>query len=72
MGEIEFNDLKNKHSLNREDLIEYAVSLENQRILRHTHANDFKTNIAKIFGQENRKEENKQNDKEFRGEPKVR
>ncbi len=72
MGEIEFNDLKNKHSLNREDLIEYAVSLENQRILRHTHANDFKTNIGKIFGQENRKEENKQNDKEFRGEPKVR
>jgi signal transduction histidine kinase len=71
MGEIEFNELKNKHSLNREDLIDYVISLENQSILRHTHANDLKANIGKIFGQENRKEENKRIDKEPRGEPKV-
>ncbi len=24
MGDIEFNELKNKHSLNKEDLIEYV------------------------------------------------
>jgi hypothetical protein len=42
--------------------------LENQSILRHTHADDLKTNIGKIFGEENRKEENKQKDKEIRGE----
>lgn len=72
MGEIEFNELKNKHSLNKKDLIEYVVLLENQSILRHIHANDLKTNIGKIFGEENRKEENKQTDKEIRGEPKVK
>ncbi len=71
MGEIEFTDLKNKHALNKEDLIEYVNSLEKQSILRHTHANDLKTNIGKIFGQENRKEENEQTDKEFRGEQKA-
>jgi hypothetical protein len=68
MGDIEFSELKNKHSLNKEDLIEYVISLENQSILRHTHADDLKTNIGKIFGEENRKEENKQKDKEIRGE----
>jgi hypothetical protein len=68
MGDIEFTELKNKHSLNKEDLIEYVISLENQSILRHTHADDLKTNIGKIFGEENRKEENKQKDKEIRGE----
>jgi hypothetical protein len=68
MGDIEFSELKNKHSLNKEDLIEYVISLENQSILRHTHADDLKTNIGKIFGEENRKEENKQKDKEIREE----
>ncbi|MCU0850792.1 MAG: HAMP domain-containing histidine kinase [Candidatus Thermoplasmatota archaeon] len=72
MGDIEFNELKNKHSLNREDLTEYVILLEKQRILRHTHANDLKINIGKIFGQENRKDENKQINNEERGEPKVR
>ncbi len=72
MGEVEFIELKNKHSLNKEDLIEYVISLENQSILRHTHAEDLKINIGKIFGEENRKEENKQTDKELRGEPKVK
>jgi signal transduction histidine kinase len=71
MGEIEFNDLKNKHSLNKEDLMEYIVTLENQNIIRHTHADDLKINIGKIFGEENRKEENKQIDKELSGEMKV-
>ncbi len=48
------------------------VSLENQNILRHPHADDLKKNIGKIFGEENRKEENKKTDKEIRGELKVK
>jgi signal transduction histidine kinase len=72
IGEIEFIELKNKHSLNKKDLIEYVVTLENQRILRHTHADDLKVNISKIFGEEKRKDENKQIDKEIKGETKVR
>jgi signal transduction histidine kinase len=71
IGDIEFNELKNKHALTKEDLIEYVISLENQNILRHTHADDLKTNIGKIFGEEKRKEDNKLTDKEIRGEPKV-
>jgi signal transduction histidine kinase len=72
MGEIEFNELKNKHALNKEDLIEYIISLENQSILRHIHADDLKRNIGKIFGQEDRKKENEQIDKEIKREIKVR
>ncbi|HUS99076.1 MAG TPA: HAMP domain-containing sensor histidine kinase [Candidatus Thermoplasmatota archaeon] len=72
MGEIEFNELKNKNALNKEDLIEYIISLEKQSILRHTHADDLKRNIGMIFGVEDRKEENKQPDKEMRGEMKVK
>jgi hypothetical protein len=72
MGDIEFNELKNKHSLNKEDLIEYVISLENQSILRYSHAEDLKINIEKIFGQEKRKEENKQINKDLRGEQKVK
>ena len=72
IGDIEFNELKNKHSLNKQDLIEYVISLENQNILRHTHADDLKTNIGKIFGEENQKKEMKQIDNEQRGESMVK
>jgi len=72
MGDIEFNELKIKHSLTKEDLIEYVISLENQSILRRAHAEDLKRNIGKIFGEENQKEENEQSDKEMRGERKVK
>jgi signal transduction histidine kinase len=58
MGEIEFNELKKKHSLSKEDLFEYIVSLEKQRILRAAHAEEFKRNIGTIFGEENQKKEN--------------
>ncbi len=72
IGDIEFNELKNKHSLNKEDLTAYVISLENQSILRHTHVEDFKVNIGKIFGEDNRKKEMKQTDNEPRGESKVK
>jgi signal transduction histidine kinase len=60
MGEIEFNELKNKHSLSKEDLCEYITLLEEQFILRHEYADAFKRNIGKIFGQDQRKDENEQ------------
>jgi hypothetical protein len=72
IGDIEFNELKNKHSLNKQDLLEYVISLENQSILRHTHADDLRISIGKIFGEENRKEEMKQTDNEIRAETKVK
>jgi signal transduction histidine kinase len=67
MGEIEYTELKNKHSLNKEDLFEYIASLEKQHILRHIHAEELKNNIGNIFGSENRKEENQQSDNEPQG-----
>jgi signal transduction histidine kinase len=72
MGEIEFTELKNKHALNKHDLIGYIVSLEKQNILRHTHADDLKKNIGKIFGEEKQQDENKQTEKEIGGELKVK
>jgi len=58
IGEVEFNELKNKHALNKADLRNYIVSLENQHILRQTHADELMLNIEKIFGEDKRKEEN--------------
>jgi len=51
MGVVEFNELKSKHSLNKEDLLKYITSLEDQSILRQKHADEFKSNIGKIFGE---------------------
>lgn len=72
MGEIEFNELKNKRSLNKDDLMQYITALERQNILRHTHADEFRRNIGSIFGEENRKEERKQTEKEWREESRVK
>jgi signal transduction histidine kinase len=60
MGVVEFNELRNKHALNKEDLFEYIYSLEDKSILRQKHADEFKRNIGKIFGEECQKEENEQ------------
>jgi hypothetical protein len=61
MGIVEFNELRNKHALSKEDLFEYIYSLEDKSILRQKHADEFKINIGKIFGEERQKEENEQN-----------
>jgi len=61
MGIVEFNELRNKHALSKEDLFEYIYSLEDKSILRQKHADEFKRNIGKIFGEECQKEENEQN-----------
>jgi signal transduction histidine kinase len=54
MGNVEFTELKQKHSLGRDDLFAYITSLERMCILRHDTADTFRTNIQKIFGEETR------------------
>ena len=70
MGEVEFNELKNKHALDKEDLFEYITTLEEQFILHHEHADEFKRNIGKIFGDDQRKEGNERNDETIKKEGK--
>jgi len=60
IGVVEFDELRNKNALGKEDLFEYITSLEDQSILLHKHADEFKRNIGKIFGEEYQKEENEQ------------
>jgi hypothetical protein len=57
MGIVEFNELKNKHSLGKQDLFDYITTLEEQQILRHEHADEFKRNIGKVFGIDFKKED---------------
>jgi signal transduction histidine kinase len=68
MGIVEFNELRNKHALSKEDLFEYIYSLEDKSILRQKHAEEFKINIGKVFGEERQKEENEQNSKGLKKE----
>ena len=56
MGIVEFDELKNKHALGKQDLFAYIDVLEEQRILRPLHADEFRKNIGKIFGEEYMKE----------------
>jgi signal transduction histidine kinase len=65
MGIVEFNELKNKHALGKQDLFEYIDTLEEQCILRHDHADEFKRNIGKVFGEEYRNKENETGFKEI-------
>jgi signal transduction histidine kinase len=50
MGIVEFNDLKNKNAIGRYDLFKYVDSLKELNILNDSIADEFKTNIGKIFG----------------------
>jgi signal transduction histidine kinase len=68
MGIVEFNELRNKHSLNKEDLFEYIYSLEEKSILRQKHADELRRNIGKIFGEVCKKEENEQNNEGLKKE----
>lgn len=72
MGIVEFNELKNKHAIGRDELFDYITSLENQCILRHEHADEFKQTIGKIYGLEYRKEEKNQIEEGIRKEEKMK
>lgn len=50
MGKVEFDDLKNKNSINKDDLVEYIDSLKNQKIINEFIAEEFKLNVYNIFG----------------------
>ncbi|MEF8880159.1 MAG: HAMP domain-containing sensor histidine kinase [Candidatus Thermoplasmatota archaeon] len=54
IGASEFKELKNKNAINKEDLIDYIDTLENQHILKQNKADDFKIKINEIFGEKNR------------------
>jgi len=52
LGEIEFNELKNKNALNKEDLMKYIDSLKELYIIMPEKSNEFKNKILEIFGEE--------------------
>lgn len=52
LGEIEFNELKNKNALSKDDLIKYIDSLTCLYILVPEKSNEFKNKIMEIFGEE--------------------
>ena len=52
LGDAEFNDLKIKNALNKEDLSKYIDSLTNQYIIPNDTSVYFKSQIRKIFGEE--------------------
>ena len=52
LGDEEFNELKSKNSLVKDELFEYIDSLTKQYILPQERGEDFKSRIGKIFGDE--------------------
>ena len=50
MGVVEFDELKNKHATEKDDILDYITSLQELNILNEANATEFKTNIEKIFG----------------------
>jgi signal transduction histidine kinase len=52
LGDAEFNDLKIKNALNKDDLNKYIDSLTNQFIIPNDTSLYFKSQISKIFGEE--------------------
>lgn len=58
MGMVEFNDLKSKNSLGKNEIFEYIDSLEKQHILNNENSGEFKINIGRIFGDINPNNEN--------------
>lgn len=67
MGIVEFNELKNKHALGKQDLFDYIDNLEEQCILRHELADEFKRNIGRVFGEDYRNQENERGFDEMNG-----
>ncbi|MCX6664835.1 MAG: HAMP domain-containing sensor histidine kinase [Euryarchaeota archaeon] len=55
MGLVEFNDLKNKHALGKEDLITYVKSLRELSILDTEQETEFLEGISGIFGAEKKR-----------------
>jgi hypothetical protein len=52
LGDAEFNELKIKNAINKDDLNKYIDSLTNQYIIPKQSSLNFKIKIGKIFGEE--------------------
>jgi len=65
LGVIEFNELKNKNSLSKDDLIEYIDSLTGLYILVPEKSAEFKNKILNIFGEDKENIAKKKNDKTY-------
>ena len=61
LGEVEFNELKSKNALGRDDLVEYIDYLTELYIIPKNRGNDFKNSIDKILGYD----KDEINEKEF-------
>lgn len=66
IGLVEYNELKNKNAIGKDDLFKYIHSLEEQNILNNKNADRFMTNIGKIFGYEKKIEINHKIYEEFK------
>jgi len=52
LGNIEFDELKNRNALGKEDLFSYIDSLTEQFIISEQNSSEFKIHINNIFGEE--------------------
>jgi hypothetical protein len=52
MGEVEFDDLKNKNALWKDEIITYIDTLHEQGILTVVQREAFKSDIRDVFGEE--------------------
>lgn len=68
LGSFEFDELKNRNAINKEDIFAYIDDLTQQYILTSDRANDFKERINKIYSFE---EENKINNNTFNNKLEV-
>jgi len=58
LGLVEFNDLKNKNAINKDDIYTYIDNLTTNYILDREHGNYFKDKIGQIFGEQKQIENN--------------
>lgn len=56
MGTVEYEDLKHKNALGKDDLIEYISDLEEAYILNHDYAEAFRASIHDIYGEATRQQ----------------
>jgi signal transduction histidine kinase len=52
LGSVEFNELKGKNALWKDDILEYIDTLTDQYILTEKQSDDFKNRIRGVFGEE--------------------
>ncbi len=69
LGSFEFDELKNRNAITREDIFSYIDDLTQQYIITPNRADDFKERINKIYNFEN--EEKKINNNRINNELEI-